>query len=92
MTFFYFKKVVKQLRRNTRKVAKRRGENTSYLKSNATEKAAAAARAPISITLKAPDTTGTPVTLLLKYPNTNKQIKVAITEKFNASLELLIKK
>lgn len=64
----------------------------NYLKSRATPKAAAAANAPISITLKAPCKTGTPVILLLKYPKTNRHIRVAITENFNASLESSIKK
>ena len=63
----------------------------AYLNNNATPYAAPAARAPISITFRAPDNIGTPVILLLKYPKTKRQIKVAITENFNASLESFMK-
>ena len=65
---------------------------TNYLNNNATQYAAPAASAPMSMTFNAPDNTGTPVILLLKYPNTKRQIKVATTENFKASLESLIKK
>ena len=58
----------------------------------ATPKAAPAARAPIRVTFKAPHKGLTPVTLLLKYPNTNRQIRVAMTDIFNASVELAMKK
>lgn len=64
----------------------------AYLKSVATANAAAAANAPIIITLSAPDNTGIPVILLLKYPNTKRQSSVATTENFKASLESSIKK
>ena len=61
-------------------------------KSLATPNAAAAAKAPISVTFTAPHKGLTPVILLLKYPKTNKQIKVATTDIFSASVELEIKK
>ena len=64
------------------------GSKWTTFKSNA----AAAANAPVSITLRAPEKTGTPVILLLKYPKTNKQMSVATIENFNASLEFSIKK
>ena len=67
-------------------------ELTFHLNNKATPYAAPAASAPISITFKAPDSTGTPVILLLKYPNTNKQIRVAITDNLRASFESLMKK
>ncbi len=59
------------------------------LNSFATPNAAAAAIAPISVTLTAPHKGLTPVILLLKKPNTKRQNNVATTDILMRHLYLL---
>ena len=54
--------------------------------------AAAAAKAPIAVTLRAPLIGGCPVTLLLKYPKTNKQRMVVIQEYIKPLVTFLVRK